>query len=380
MAERGLEIEAGLAVELASRRLALRQLARVEQAADHATDHDEPEALHALRVSIRRLRAVLRIYRSHLDRSVPRKLEKKLRAVMSDTGGDRDRQVQVHYLHSLLENRKHPAQRKRGIRLLLDDIESDRVEGGASPQGGVVEALEPIIKKLRKRLRALDNTPPLLADAQPTTMARATARLLRKQADRLSSKLDGIDSVDSVKACHAARIQVKLLRYLVESSVLSWTTEPTDDRTPTSHNKSLARAASALIGRLKQWQDMLGELNDRCVLEERIRTSAQQAAEHWVNGQLDRAMAIGGAQTLKDQSPARLDACKALASLMAFVHRDRLACYNRFVTRGLHRREALLGQIHRLADRLDPLSTTPTPERKDPVESQPDQPANSPTA
>jgi CHAD domain-containing protein len=59
-------------VEEACRWLALEHLSAAAEARQRLADNGDVEALHALRVGLRRLRSVLRAYRPHLEDCVGR--------------------------------------------------------------------------------------------------------------------------------------------------------------------------------------------------------------------------------------------------------------------------------------------------------------------
>src|SRR5204862_177143 len=61
---------------------------------------DDAEALHDFRVALRRLRSVLRSFRSELGDAVPKKLQRQLRDVTRATGAARDAEVQLGWVRS----------------------------------------------------------------------------------------------------------------------------------------------------------------------------------------------------------------------------------------------------------------------------------------
>ena len=83
--------------EETSRRLCLGLLAEGAEALDRLGEGDD-EALHDFRVSLRRLRSIIRAYRPFLKGSKPRKLRKRLGALASSTNVARDAEVQIVWL------------------------------------------------------------------------------------------------------------------------------------------------------------------------------------------------------------------------------------------------------------------------------------------
>src|ERR1700728_1590690 len=81
-----------------ARRLALSYLDQAVAALPRLSDSADREALHDLRVALRRLRSCLRAYAAHLGDSVPRKLTRRLRRIAGATGPGRDAEVQIAWL------------------------------------------------------------------------------------------------------------------------------------------------------------------------------------------------------------------------------------------------------------------------------------------
>jgi len=84
--------------EEAARRLALKCVAAARTAERRLDDPSDREALHDFRVSIRRLRSLLRAYRPQLDAAVRPKDRKRLRAIQQATGGGREAEVALEWL------------------------------------------------------------------------------------------------------------------------------------------------------------------------------------------------------------------------------------------------------------------------------------------
>jgi len=78
--------------------LALKCLAAARTAERRLDDPFDREALHDFRVSIRRLRSLLRAYRPQLEAAVRTKDRKRLRAIQQATGGGREAEVALEWL------------------------------------------------------------------------------------------------------------------------------------------------------------------------------------------------------------------------------------------------------------------------------------------
>src|SRR5688572_28267928 len=110
--------------EEAVRRLAIAELARAEAARERLVEGDRDEALHDLRVALRRLRSLLRSHRTEFSLEFPKKLVRKLGALASSTNPGRDAEVQVSWLAPLAVALK-PAERP-GYQGLLRQLEERR--------------------------------------------------------------------------------------------------------------------------------------------------------------------------------------------------------------------------------------------------------------
>src|SRR5260370_4217590 len=96
--------------EEGARRLALAYLDQAAAALPRLADPEDGEALHDLRVALRRLRSCLDSYAEQLGDSVPKKLSRRLRRLARATGPGRDAQVQIAWLR---EERTEVARRNR---------------------------------------------------------------------------------------------------------------------------------------------------------------------------------------------------------------------------------------------------------------------------
>jgi hypothetical protein len=93
-------------------------------------------------------------------------------------------------------------------------------------------------------------------DAPARSVSVVTQAALRKHAAKLREQLNEIDSLDSVRATHRARLAVKRLRYILE---------------PLS--KAIPDARDVIV-ELKAMQDTLGALRDLQILQMQIALAA----------------------------------------------------------------------------------------------------------
>jgi CHAD domain-containing protein len=246
------------APEEGARLLALSFLDQAAAAFPRLNDPADSEALHDFRVALRRLRSSLRSYGPLLDKSLPRKLRRRLRTLAQATGPGRDTEVQIEWLRP---RGQHLAPHHRaGLVWLLARLD-DRMRAA---YGDITEMLEDrfpkVEKELRHRLSVYRTEVHLDARAERPSFASVTADILRGQTEELEMHLARVGDSDDEEEAHEARISAKRLRYLLE---------PLADELP---------AAAPLVKRLKGLQELLGELHDAHVLEAELREGIRTAA------------------------------------------------------------------------------------------------------
>src|SRR5256886_4579336 len=162
------------------------------------------------RVALRRLRSVLRSFRSELGDAVPKKLQRQLRDVTRATGAARDAEVQLGWVRS------HRAELGRrlppGLPWLLARVAQEQDEASADIRPTVPGEFRQLERRVRPGLSTtlLDESP-----AAPP-FATATSRLIREHVAELEQEAEVARSGPDADAIHAARIPVKRLRYLLE--------------------------------------------------------------------------------------------------------------------------------------------------------------------
>jgi CHAD domain-containing protein len=174
----------------------------------------QKEAVHQMRVAIRRLRAALRVFKL-------RELDPAVKRLQDALGEVRDLQLQINWLRG----RDAGLRRAREARLRTAE------------------------RKLSKEMSTWrsQTLPALLAAAaDPSTPpARKLSKMLRKRLDRLEERLEQARSRLTAKALHRARVSVKQVRYILDV---------VGDAVP--------KKASDLDADLKALQASLGELHD----------------------------------------------------------------------------------------------------------------------
>ncbi|MFA5631362.1 MAG: CHAD domain-containing protein [Porticoccaceae bacterium] len=199
-----------------------------KKAARRLDGQNRADALHALRVALRRSRALISAYPEWLPAHC-RKNRKRLRRLMALTNTSRDNDVTLVWLESLPANVQSTAVFAALSRHLREPL----------PDAGNAK-LRKRFTKLRRRLRK--GLPLDLSDNTPFGLV--AQEKIQTSLAIFSSLVDALRSHPDETLCHEARIAGKRLRYLLE---------------PLCHSKPLKRR---IIAPLTTIQDLLGEIQD----------------------------------------------------------------------------------------------------------------------
>jgi CHAD domain-containing protein len=303
------------------RRRALVLLEVTLAAAPRLGDPGDADAVHDLRVALRRLRSLLKLHRQELGGKLDR-LRKQLRKIAALTGDARDAEVQLAWLRA--PARALPRSARPAVDWLAGRLE-ERKRAGRGQARAVADRLPRVAEKLRRRLRAYRVA---LDDGVPPSFAETTARRLRTEAAALAVRLAAVASPTDEELAHQARIAAKQIRYLLE---------------PLGESRRVGPEARDAVKRLKRLQDVLGELHDVHVFGHELEGFAEAA---------DRRLAAG------------------LAAVSAVVGRRRDELHAELVATRDH-----LPDLAALADRIAPpparrflLSAVPAIEGGEPLE------------
>src|SRR5438270_402693 len=184
--------------EEGARRLALAYLDQAAAALPRIAGDEDPEALHDLRVALRRLRSGLKSYAGQLEGSVPKKLTRRLRRLADATGPGRDAEVMIAWLRRQSgELGPHQRGHRYGLAWLLARLEERKEEAYRDLRTELADDFSPLAEGLRRRLSVyraeltLDGgevDQRLLRAARRRTLEPgllALARLNRARRDRL---------------------------------------------------------------------------------------------------------------------------------------------------------------------------------------------------
>ena len=215
-------------------------LLQVETNARGVLLSDDPEFLHQLRVGLRRLRSALRAFNSLLARKEVKRVTHTLRKVTPRLGAARDWDVLVARLEAGGElEMLQKARRKRD--------EARRVARRA--------LLSKAFAKVPAEAAALTVSP------QRKSLAEVGASALTRAHRKLTSAAQDIDWADA-KARHAVRIRVKRLRYACEFFAAAFPGQSTQ----------------TYVAKLKELQDIFGELNDLAVGQRLLGFAGEETA------------------------------------------------------------------------------------------------------
>ncbi|HLX10232.1 MAG TPA: CHAD domain-containing protein [Thermoanaerobaculia bacterium] len=308
--------------EEGARRLALAYLDAAAAAMPRLGDRDDDEALHDLRVALRRLRSCLDAYGSQLGDCVPGKLARRLRRLADATGPGRDAEVQLAWLRRQrtdLSRRNHG--HRGGLAWMQERLERRQERAYDELRSEVMRDFPRVEKGLRRRLSVYRAEVRL--DGLPAPgFGAAAAGIVARHAASLGRRLERIAAAGEVRRAHRARISAKRLRYLAEplENLLA------ADRRP-------AARAGELVRRLKELQDLLGELHDAHVMEAEIAAAVRDAAAERAERLLELTLAAGEIDPGRLRSERRRPQEPALLALARRNRARRDALFGEFAVR-----------------------------------------------
>jgi CHAD domain-containing protein len=287
--------------------LALAHLRRIRQVYRRFARTGDAERLHDLRVTVRKLRSLLREYDREVKGSVRRKDRRRLRDVARATAALRELDVRFAWADEVALDGEEYAAAER-LRTRTAETRGDEV---TAVREQLDRMLGKLVRRLRKRLRRytldLDGK-----EAGVTGFAVALADTLTRLRHQFEEQLARASDVEDEPRIHAARIAAKRLRYAIE---------------PAAGTVAGAAATTQLVG----LQDQLGRYLD---LGAGIVALDRELAAAHRDG---HATVVAGLQKLL--SRAKTEQAELLASVRA-----------EWIADGAHRRLADLDTL--LADVL----------------------------
>lgn len=224
----------------------------------------DPEELHQMRVSVRRMRSVLAENRAKLDAEWVDRLRSELGSLGRALGPVRDLDVLIERFTEHIA--ELPEQDQRPARALVTRLRRRR--GNARRK--MLSTLEaPSYADLLAQLVSAVNDGVPAAAKKKTGKPAKPADVLGKPLRKARKAVEELDDEPEDEQLHALRIKVKKLRYGTEM-IAPRVGKP---------GKRAVRAAAEL-------QDILGEHQDACVAQEEIRAFLERAEP-------DAAFAVG---------------------------------------------------------------------------------------
>lgn len=343
---KGVRAQLAQPVELTCRTVAAALLKDAAKACRQLGVSDDPEALHDYRVAIRRLRSFVAAYRPYFPKEVGKKHRRRMGRLLSQTNSGRDREVQVRWLEGEMAKTSLPRQCHRGYGILLEGLGAVDEGIEASQLEKVRGAFFALYDKLESRLNAPRQSVRLDADGQVLSFAEATAAILLHDAGELRQELEAIRSVEDKKQGHRARLAAKRLRYVLEQV------------------RSTVPGGRAAVGKLKDLQDILGDLRDLQHMEGRVEAMMEDAAVAWSRAMAASARADSGSAT-RTESAGSLDDCQALAAAMVRIRKGEIGMFRRLERRWLGPPAAVFfDRINAIVNHLSPGTV---PEKSEPA-------------
>jgi CHAD domain-containing protein len=209
----------------------------------------DPEALHQMRVAVRRSRAILRAARPMFEAGAVQALREELAWLGTVLGPVRDLDVLREYLEAELATLP-PPERRAGRRIL-----GLLGETRARARRELLEQLDDrrYVAVLARLADFVDAPPVTDADVSLRDLAAREFKKLRKMADRLPKAPDDAE-------LHRLRIKTKRARYVAELAV-----------------PVVGRLAARFAKRARKLQDVLGEHRDAVLAESRLRELSEVA-------------------------------------------------------------------------------------------------------
>ncbi len=314
-------------------RVALGLLDAAHAAEERVQDGADGEALHNFRVALRKLRSLLRSFRSELDEATPKKLRTGLRGLSRATAPARDAEVLAAWAREL--ETQLPRGRRAGVPWFNARLAERRDRAYADIQNDVVPELPKFERRLRKALAIAARR-----ERDGPSYGTVLANLVSEHAAVLEQELATFQSPADDAAAHNARISAKRLRYLLE---------PVAEVEP--------RAGTIVTG-LKALQTLLGEFHDLGLLAAEVADAMAAAAAERARRQHDRALGAAARTTGRRTSNPRA-ATAGLLALARVVHAARDERFRRFTTDW--RGAALASLINECAALTTTLATSAIP-------------------
>jgi CHAD domain-containing protein len=255
----------GLNLEQASgevaRNLVIAQACAARTAYAALCKGEDPEALHDLRVALRRMRSLLRAYRAELR--LRKRIRRELNELAAATNPARDAEVLLELYSGLPLPTAREA--KAGVAWAGMRLRDETASGARAARLALDAELESLCRHVERGLE-------FSADGQQTTWRTALSNRLEMAWVELDAELQALRDEFSMARAHHARIEVKRLRYLLEPV------------------RAVLEPAKSLVQESKRLQTLLGDLHDAQVFAEWLMGAASVAGARWGRAELVRTL------------------------------------------------------------------------------------------
>jgi CHAD domain-containing protein len=209
---------------------------------------EDPEELHQMRVSVRRMRAMLKSARPFLDERWSEPLRAELGWLGRSLGPVRDLDVLLERLRA--ETADLDIDERASATRLISGLEREHGEARYE----LLAALDSdrylaLVRALCEAVRT-----PQAPEESSVDSREELRALVRKEFNKLRKDVDRIGESPPDDQLHALRIRGKRLRYTAELA------EP-----------AFGKDMQSLLKAAKRLQDVLGEHQDACVAQQRVR-------------------------------------------------------------------------------------------------------------
>lgn len=215
----------------------------------------DPEDLHQLRVTARRLDATLALFKEHLPAALVR-ARKTAKSLLRTLGATRDLDVQLAGLAAYCL--ELPEEERSALEPLSDRLEHER----ARARTRMVRALDSeATRRWLQTLAAGSETAPAEADANVVTVAAVMPQRVRRRFRRLRKAVRRLRPSSSMEDYHKVRRRAKQLRYALESGMFNY-----------------GKPADEMLKALRRLQDRLGAQQDAYMARSHLTALAADEA------------------------------------------------------------------------------------------------------
>lgn len=221
-----------------------KQLRKLSREADRVCSGDNIEALHQVRVVVRRLRSALTVFAGCFPEKQRRSWRKALRRLTRGLGRPRDLDVQIALVHGILDKCGDAALRPGIDRLLLRLRQRRAGLSGRMERALARFAQDRVNDQMLAAAETLAARRAPSAAASPDPRAACRGAILGALAD-LAAYRQCLLNPDDAQRHHAMRIRAKRLRYALEVC-----------------SEAYGRRLKPMIDAARTLQTLLGDLHD----------------------------------------------------------------------------------------------------------------------